>query len=145
VRDERTGNWSHPAFFRIGSISFGLQIGGETSSVVMLAMNQEAIFSMYYLCYAIGGNASVSLGGMGAGVERSRALPDVTGKFISYAKSKGLYAGLDLTGSRINERTSLDTAYYGKGVTLEDIILLDLVSNKGAAMLLETLQKAKPQ
>ena len=142
ARDERTGNWSHPAFVTIGSISLGLQIGGEASAVVMLAMNQEAIYSMFYLCYAMGGNASVSLGRMGAGVERSRSLPDVSGKFISFAKSKGLYAGLDLTGSIINERAGLETAYYGKGVTLEDIILLDLVSNKGAAVLLETFKKA---
>ncbi len=142
VRDERTGNWSHLAFVTIGSINLGLQIGGEASAVVMLAMNQEAIYSMFYLCYAMGGNASISLKRMGAGVERSRSLPDVSGKFISFAKSKGLYAGLDLTGSIINERAGLETAYYGKGVTLEDIFLLDLVSNKGAAVLLETFKKA---
>ena len=142
LRDERTGNWSHPAFFTIGTISLGLQIGGEASAVVMLIMNQEALDSMFYIYYTIGGNGSISLGPMGAGFERSRSLPDVTGKFVSYAKSKGLYAGLDLTGSVINERVSLERAYYGKGVTMDDIILLDTVSNKGADGLRETLKKA---
>ena len=143
VRDERTGNWSHPAFFTIGTISLGFQIGGQASAVVILAMNQEAVDSLVLACYTVGGNASIALGPVGAGVERSRSLPDVTGKFISFAKSKGVYAGLDLTGSVISERNSLETAYYGKGVTLEDIILMDMVSNKGADALLETLQKAE--
>jgi lipid-binding SYLF domain-containing protein len=143
VRDEKTGNWSHPAFFTIGSISLGFQIGGEASAVVMLAMNQEAIDSVVLACYTVGGNASIALGAVGAGVERSRSLPDVTGKFISFAKSKGLYAGLDLTGSIISERNSLETAYYGKGVTLEDIILMDMVSNTGADGLLETLNNTE--
>jgi len=143
ARDEKTGKWSHPAFFTIGSISLGLQIGGEASAMVMLAMNQEAIDSVLLGCYTGGGNASIALGPVGAGVERSRSLPDVTGKFISFAKSKGVYAGLDLTGSVISERNSLEAAYYGKGVTLEAIILMDMVSNKGADALLETLQKAE--
>ena len=142
VRDEETGDWSRPAFFTIGSISLGLQIGGEASAVVMLAMNQEAIDSMLSTGYTMEGNASIALGPVGAGVERRRSLPNVTGKFISFAKSKGLYVGLDLTGSVISERNSLETAYYGKGVTLEDIILMGTVSNKGAAVLLETLKEA---
>jgi len=143
VRDEKTGKWSHPAFFTIGTISLGFQIGGQTSAVVILAMNQEAVDSLVLACYTMGGNASIALGPVGAGVEKGRSLPDLTGRFISFAKSKGVYAGLDLTGSVISERNSLETAYYGKGMTLEDIILMDMVSNKGADALRETLQKAE--
>ena len=142
ARDEKTGKWSHPAFFTIGTISLGLQIGGEASAVIMLAMNQEAIDSMFFTSYTLGGNSSASLGPMGVGIEKSRYLLDLVGKFISYAKSKGLYAGLDLTGSIISEKPSLENAYYGKNVTLAEIILMDTVSNKGTAALLETLKKA---
>jgi len=141
VRDEGTGNWSYPAFFTIGSISLGLQIGGEASGVVMLAMNQEAIDSMFFTSYTVGGNGSIALGPMGAGVERSRYLPDLVGRFISYAKSRGLYAGLDFTGSIISERTSLEKKYYGKDVTLAEIILMNAVSNEGAAGLVQVLKK----
>jgi len=83
----------------------------------------------------------LSMGRMGAGVERSRYLPDLVGKFISYAKSAGLYAGLDFTGSIISERTNLEKTYYGKDVTLTEIVLMNAVSNKGADNLLETLKK----
>ncbi|HYB21585.1 MAG TPA: lipid-binding SYLF domain-containing protein [Thermodesulfobacteriota bacterium] len=142
VRNEKTGNWSHPAFLTIGSISLGLQLGGEASAVVMLAKNQEAIDAVILTGYTMGGNASIALGPVGAGAERSRSLPDVAGKFISFAKSKGLYTGLNLAGSIINERTRLEAAYYGKDVTLDDIILMDMVSNKGADGLRETLKNA---
>ena len=67
ARDERTGNWSYPAFFTIRSISLGFQIGGEASAVVMLATNQEAIDSMFFTSYTVGGNGSIALGPMGAG------------------------------------------------------------------------------
>jgi len=141
VQDEKTGNWSYPAFFTIGSISLGLQIGGEESAVVMLAMNQEAIDSLFFTSYTVGGNGSIALGPMGAGVERSRYLPDLVGRFISWTKSRGLYAGLDFTGSIISERTSLEKKYYGKDVTLAEIILMNAVSNEGAAGLVQVLKK----
>jgi len=145
VRDEKTGNWSYPAFLAIKSISLGLQIGGEASSVVMLAMNPEAIDSLFFTSYTMGGSSSISLGVKGVGVERSRYLPDLVGKFISFAKPKGFYAGLTLTGSMIYERNGLETAYYGKQVTLADIILMNMASNKGADGLLETLKRVGAQ
>jgi hypothetical protein len=81
-------------------------------------------------------------GAVGSGVERNRAMPDVTGSFISLAKSKGLFAGLDLTGSYFEERNKLETEYYGKDITLEDIIVGNSVSNERSAALLESLKRA---
>jgi lipid-binding SYLF domain-containing protein len=46
VRDNRTGDWSQPAFYTIGSVSIGLQIGDETAEVIMMAMSQKAIDSL---------------------------------------------------------------------------------------------------
>jgi lipid-binding SYLF domain-containing protein len=140
VRDEKRGDWSHPAFLTINSISLGLQVGGGVAELVILAMNQEALDSLFFGCYTLGGDASIALGPVGAGVGRSRFVPDLAGKFISLAKSKGLYAGLNLTGALITERESLERAYYGVITWLEDIVLMDRVSNKGAAGLRETLK-----
>jgi len=140
VRNKRTGDWSHPAFLTINSVSLGLQLGGGVAEVVILAMNQEALDSLFVACYTLGGNASIALGSKGAGFERSRSLPGVVGKFISFAKAKGLYAGLNLAGSSIAEREGLERAYYGMITWLEDIVLMDRVSNKGAAALRETLK-----
>ena len=142
VRDERTGNWSEPAFYTVGSVTFGLQIGGEASEVVVLAMTQKAIDSLLSSSVKLGGDVSVALGPVGAGAKANADIPDVRADFISFAKAKGLYAGLNLEGSVVAVRDSLNKAYYGRDVRPGDIILRHEVSNKGAEQLRAALKRA---
>ena len=137
-RDGKTGAWSNPAFYTMGSVSFGLQIGGESAEVVLLVMSQKGMDSLLTSKFKLGGDASVALGPVGGG-----AKSDVTADFLSFAKSKGLYAGLNLDGSYIDVRESLNKAYYGQAVNPMDIIVKHSVSNKGADPLREELKKAK--
>jgi len=138
AKDSKTGEWSDPAFYTLGSVSFGLQIGGEAAGVVVLVMSQKGMDSLLTSKFKLGGDASVALGPVGGG-----AKGDVTADFLSFAKSKGLYAGLNLDGSQINVRESLNNAYYGKEATPADIIVKKSVSNQGAVPLREELKKAK--
>ena len=142
VRDERTGNWSEPAFYTVGSVTFGLQIGGEAAEVVMLAMSQKAIDSLLSSSVKLGGDASVALGPLGTGAKANAGIPDVTADFVSFAKTKGLYAGLNLEGSVVGVRDSLNKAYYGRDVRPADIIVKHTVSNRGADELRATLKRA---
>ena len=137
-RDGKTGAWSNPAFYTMGSVSFGLQIGGESAEVVLLVMSQKGMDSLLTSKFKLGGDASVALGPVGGG-----AKSDVTADFLSFAKSKGLYAGLNLDGSYIDVRESLNKAYYGQAVAPMEIIVKHSVSNKGADPLREELKKAK--
>jgi SH3 domain-containing YSC84-like protein 1 len=136
VRDEKSNDWSQPAFYTIGSVSFGLQIGGEAAEVIMMAMSQKAIDSLFASSFKLGADTSIAVGPVGGG-----AKGNVTADFISFAKSKGLYAGLNLEGSVVDVRDSLNQAYYGKNVSPVDIIAKKQVSNKGSAELRETLKK----
>ncbi len=142
VRDEKTGNWSEPAFYTIGSVTFGLQIGGQASEVVMLAMTQKAIDSLLSSSFKLGGDVSVALGPFGAGAKASADIPSVTADFLSFARSKGLYAGLNLEGSIVSVRDSLNSAYCGKDVRPADIIVKKDCSNRGSDELQRTLRKA---
>ncbi len=142
VRDEKTGDWSEPAFYTIGSVTFGLQIGGESAQVVMLAMTQKAVDTLLTSSFKLGGDVSVALGPVGGGAKANVAVPNVTADFISFAKSKGLYAGLNLEGSVVAVRDTLNTAYYGRSVRPADIIVKRDVRNRGAAELQETLKKS---
>jgi lipid-binding SYLF domain-containing protein len=142
ARDPKTGNWSEPAFYTIGSVTFGLQIGGEAAQVVMLAMTQKAVESLLTSSVKLGGDVSVALGPVGAGAKAGADIPSVPGDFISFAKSKGLYAGLNLEGAVVGVRDSLNRAYYGKGVRPADIIVAHAVSNRGANELRAILRKA---
>jgi lipid-binding SYLF domain-containing protein len=136
VRDEKTCDWSAPAFYTIGSMTFGLQIGGEAAEVIMMAMSQKAIDSLLASSFKLGGDTSVAFGPVGAG-----AKANITADFISFAKAKGLYAGVNLEGSVVDVRDSLNRAYYGKDVRPADIVVKKDVDNKGAGQFLATLRK----
>jgi lipid-binding SYLF domain-containing protein len=138
AREGKTGEWSNPAFYTLGSVSFGLQIGGEAAEVVVLVMSQKGMDSLLTSKFKLGGDASVALGPVGGG-----AKGDITADFISFAKSKGLYAGLNLDGSYVDIRDNLNKAYYGKEASPTDILVNHSVSNPGAVPLREELKKAK--
>ena len=115
-----------------------MQIGGEAAEVVLLVMSQKGVDSLLTSKFKLGGDTSIALGPVGTG-----AKADITADFISFAKSKGLYAGLNLDGSYLDVRDSLNKAYYGKAATPADIIVKKSVSNTGAVPLREELKKAK--
>jgi SH3 domain-containing YSC84-like protein 1 len=140
ARDEKTGAWSEPAFYTIGSVTFGLQIGGEALQVVMLAMSQKAVDSVLSTSFKLGGDVSIALGPVGAGATAQADVPSVTGDFISFMKAKGLYAGLNLDGSVIAVRDSLNRAYYGTAVRPAEIVVRQSVRNSRSAEIRESLK-----
>lgn len=137
VKDEKTGDWSQPAFYTMGSVTFGLQIGGEAAEIFMMVMSQKAIDSLFTTSVKLGGDTSAAAGPYGVG-----AKGDITTDFISFAKSKGIYAGVNAEGSMLNVRESLNKAYYGKAVSPVDIIVKKSVSNKGSEEIRAALKRA---
>jgi len=142
VRNELSGTWSDPAFYTLGSVTFGLQFGGEAAEVVMVALNQKAVDSLLSSSVKLGGDVSVALGPVGGGAKGSLTIPEVRADFISFAKSKGLYGGLNLEGSVLQVRDSLNRAYYGKQVTPKDILSGIPAGEPGAKELRSALEKA---
>ncbi len=142
TRNPGTGEWSEPAFYTIGSVTFGLQIGGEAAQVVMLAMTRHAVESLLSSSVKLGGDASVALGPVGTGAQANAGIPNVAADFISFAKTKGLYAGLSLQGSVVAVRDSLNRSYYGRDIRPTDIILRHAVSNRGADRLRAMLRRS---
>jgi lipid-binding SYLF domain-containing protein len=138
VKDE--GNWSQPAFYTMGSVTFGLQIGGEASEVLVLAMTQKAVDSLYSSSFKLGGDVSVAVGPVGAGAKANVDIPNVTADFITFTKSRGLYGGLNLEGAVIAVRDSLNEVYYGRTVRPIDIVEKHMVANRGSAELRESLK-----
>jgi len=137
ARDEKTGDWSQPAFYTLGSVTFGLQIGGESAEVIMLIRTQKALDALFTTEFKLGGDTSVSAGPMGVG-----AKADVTADIISFAKSKGLFAGLNLEGSIVKVSDDSNKAYYSKPASPLDIIVKKAVTNPGSAGLRDELKKA---
>lgn len=136
LRDEKSCNWSEPAFYTVGSVTFGLQIGGEAAEVIMMVMSQKAVDSLMASSLKLGGDTSIALGPVGMG-----AKANITADFISFAKAKGVYAGINLEGSVVDVRDSLNSAYYGKEVSPTDILVKKDVTNEGSHDLVTTLDK----
>jgi len=137
VREHKEGEFSCPAFYTMGSVSFGLQFGGESAEVILLVMTKKGIDSLLTSKFKLGGDVSAALGPVGVG-----AKGDITADFIYFARSKGLYAGLNLDGSYLSVRDNLNKAYYGMEATPVDIIVRRSVNNKEADRLREDLRKA---
>jgi lipid-binding SYLF domain-containing protein len=137
VQDAKNHEWHGPSFYTVGSVTFGLQIGAESSEVMVLVMSQKGIDSLLSSSLSLGGSVSLAIGPVGAG-----AKGEFPADLIAFSRTKGLYGGLNLEGSLIKVRDSLNRAYYGKEVSPVDILVRKSQTNQGAAGLLEALQKA---
>jgi lipid-binding SYLF domain-containing protein len=107
------GGWSPPAFFNLGGGSVGLLIGGSKTDFVLLFMNTGALEGLLKDKFEIGGEGSVAAGPVGRSTSAST---DATLKaqILSYSRSKGLFAGLELKGVVIDPDNDDNTAVYGK-------------------------------
>ena len=132
VRDQKATNWSEPAFYTLGSATFGFQIGGEAAEVIMLAMTQKAVDSLLMSSFKLGADVSIALGPVGAGAKANMGIPNVTADFLAFTKAKGLYGGLNLEGAAVAVRDGLNEAYYGMSVKPMGIFVKHAVRNKGA-------------
>ncbi len=139
LRDPKTGRWGQPAFYSMGSVSFGLQIGGESSEVVMQIRTEHGMESLYSSSFKLGGDTSVALGPVGAGA----AGKGVTADLVSFSRAQGAFAGLALDGSVIKVNDDFNKDYYGKEVRPVNILVQKEVSNPGSERLREGLYKAE--
>jgi lipid-binding SYLF domain-containing protein len=136
-RDERTGVWSEPAFYTLGGASFGFQLGVDSSEVVLLFMTNRGVTTLLTNSLKLGGDASVALGPIGAGIGGATA--GLSADVVTFSRSRGLYGGISLEGAVVAVRESLNSAYYGRYVTPVDILMRREVSNPESAGLVAAL------
>jgi lipid-binding SYLF domain-containing protein len=107
-----TGGWSAPAYFKMGGASVGLQIGAAKTDLILLFMNADALKGLLEDKLEMGGEASAAAGPVGRTASASTNLTLDAG-ILSYSRSKGLFAGLELKGAVINPDNNLNEALYG--------------------------------
>lgn len=112
--------WSNPAFYAIGSASFGLQAGLEQSEAILLVMTQKGLDALLRDQFKIGAQAGIAIANLGSGVEgaASPGGPDI----VVWSSSSGVYAGLALNGSIIRPQPEDNARYYGRPLTTSDIL-----------------------
>ncbi len=126
--------WSYPAFYTMGSVTIGLQIGGEVSEIVLVIMSKAGRDAMLTNEFKLGADISVAAGPVGAGAKVQTA--DV----LAFSRTKGgLYGGLNIEGAVIATREGWNRAYYGEDARAIDILITGTASNPGADPLRETV------
>jgi lipid-binding SYLF domain-containing protein len=106
------GGWSAPAFFNLGGGSIGPQLGASSTDFVLLFMNEDAVKGLLEDKFEIGGEGSIAAGPVGRAASASTNLTLDAG-ILSYSRSKGLFAGLELKGVVINPDNKDNQAIYG--------------------------------
>jgi lipid-binding SYLF domain-containing protein len=140
VRDEKSGDWNGPAFYTVGGASFGLQIGGQASEVVILVMTPRGISSFLSNSLKLGADVGVAAGPVGIGA--SAATANLSADLISFARSKGLYGGISLDGSLVAVRDGMNQAFYGHKASSTDILIRREARSPKAQRLIEEVAKA---
>lgn len=135
------GSWGTPAFFTIGGGSFGLQIGGQAVDLVLVIMNKDGVANLLKDKFEIGAGAAVSAGPVG---RNAAASTDVLLKaqMLSYSRSRGLFAGLELKGAVITPDNDANKDVYGDKLTSREILLEGKARTpKGVQIFPQMLQK----
>lgn len=133
-----TTGWSQPAFYYLGSASFGLQIGLEQAEMVMFIMTQKALDALYENEFKVGANAGITIVTLGSGVEGATT-SNVGADIVTWASASGAYAGVSLNGSVIKPDNDDNKSFYGKAGTPRNIHAGSGFTSTGSAGLRQSL------
>ena len=133
AHDDKLG-WSDPAFYFMGSGSFGLQIGVQAAEIILMIKSESGRDALLTGSFKLGGDVDVALGPVGAGAKVK------TGSILAFARAKGIYGGISVDGAVVSTQDKWNQAYYDKrGIRPVDILMLRNVHNKQANALIDAV------
>lgn len=134
------GTWSYPAFYGLGSGSFGLQFGIQDAQMLMMILTQKGLDAVLDSQFKFGANASVAVATIGAEVQGSTTAA-VGADIVAFAMSRGLFGGIALEGSIMGTRTEWNQGYYGQPFGARQIVMQMQGVNPGADPLRQVLTR----
>lgn len=118
----RTGHgWSGPVFIRMAGGSFGFQIGGQSTALVLVAVNQRGFQDLLKSKFKIGADAAAAAGPVG---RSGQAATDwkMNAELLSYSRNKGLFAGISLDGTSVSQNRDDTETYYGAPQDFQNVL-----------------------
>jgi len=136
--------WSAPVFVSITGGSAGLQVGVESSDVVMLVMSDRGMTNLFRTSFALGADASAAAGPVG---EAAQAGTDasMSAEILTYARSRGLFAGAELSGAVVKQDREALAALYGAPGDVHGILAGNVAAPKEAGSFVARLAAAFPE
>jgi len=137
----RTGHgWSAPAFIQLTGGSWGLQVGGQATDLVLVATNQGGMQSLLKSKFKIGGDAAASAGPVGRNAAADTNLY-MKSELLTYSRSRGLFAGIDLNGTVVHQNTEATRTFYGHDVPFDTILEGKVATPSPARTFVSTVAK----
>jgi SH3 domain-containing YSC84-like protein 1 len=132
--------WSAPAPFTVTGGSWGLQIGGQAVDLVMLVMNQKGMDALLSSKFKVGAGASAAAGPVG---RDAAAATDwkMKSEILSYSRARGVFAGVDINGSKIAQDRDETRILYGKMVPFATILEGKVTAPNGSEPFLAAVRK----
>lgn len=137
------GKWSAPIMMQSSGGSFGLQAGGQGTDFVVLVMNEGGARAVLNGKAKLGADASVAAGPVGRDAEASTNA-SMSAQMLSYSRSKGVFAGVSLSGTSLGPDGGANEKIYGKKVSGPEIFAGSVKAPPEASGLLATLTSASP-
>jgi lipid-binding SYLF domain-containing protein len=113
--------WSAPVCVQLTGGSFGFQIGGQATDLILIAMNDQGLQSMLKNKFKIGADAAASAGPVGRNAQAGTDWK-LNAEFLTYSRSKGLFAGIDLDGTVLSQNQDDTRLLYGADIPFETIL-----------------------
>lgn len=128
----RTGNgWSAPVFIQMTGASFGFQAGGQSTDLVLVGLDHRSMDHLLHDKVKLGGDIAVAAGPIGRN-SQADTTELASAQFLTYSRSRGVFAGVDLTGDVVNQNGGDTEAYYGKDVSFQKILSGSVPTPAGA-------------
>jgi SH3 domain-containing YSC84-like protein 1 len=140
-----TGAWGSPAMYAIEGGGFGLQLGGESTDLILMVMNPRGVDALLDTKLTLGGEASAAAGPKGRHVEASTDV-SMRAEILSYSRSRGLFAGVSVEGTSLRPDNDATEAVYGRKLSAREIVTGTAVRVPASGQaLVSLLQKRAPQ
>ncbi len=137
----RTGHgWSAPAFIKMTGGSFGFQIGGSGTDLILVATNEKGFQDLLKSKFKIGGDAAAAAGPVGRDTQAATNWR-LQSELLTWSRSRGLFAGIDLNGTAVYENTEDTTVFYGQPHTFEEILKGNVLPPQEAQQFVSTVAK----
>jgi lipid-binding SYLF domain-containing protein len=117
----RGTGWSAPVFMHLAKGSVGFQIGAQEVDLVLLVMNRGGVDKLLQDKVSLGADASLAAGPVGRSANAATDA-QMNAEMLSYSRTQGLFAGIDLSGGVLRPDTKADERAYGARVTARDIV-----------------------
>jgi SH3 domain-containing YSC84-like protein 1 len=132
--------WSAPGAVRVEGGSLGFQIGGSEMDVFMLVMNERGVDRLLSTKFTLGGDATVAAGPVGRSTQ-AETDARFTAEILTWSRSRGLFAGISLSGATLREDEDWNIDLYGKKISNREIVSGGVAAPKAAATLLSELDR----